>query len=104
RTRDPPALAGARGTEDGAAGALRRRGAAEPPPARRTALLVVRADRGRGALVSSVIFGVRLDELASVEQLRGVATGFLDGERAFRIFTPNPEILLHAREDPGDAW
>ena len=53
--------------------------------------------------MSSVIFGVRLDELASVEQLRGVATGFLDGDRAFRIFTPNPEILLHAREDPGYA-
>jgi N-acetylglucosaminyldiphosphoundecaprenol N-acetyl-beta-D-mannosaminyltransferase len=48
--------------------------------------------------VSSVIFGVRLDELASVEELRGVATGFLDGDRAFRIFTPNPEILLYARE------
>ena len=53
--------------------------------------------------MSSVIFGVRLDELASVEQLRGVATGFLDGDRAFRIFTPNPEILLHAREDPDYA-
>jgi N-acetylglucosaminyldiphosphoundecaprenol N-acetyl-beta-D-mannosaminyltransferase len=53
--------------------------------------------------VSSVIFGVRLDELASVEQLRGVATGFLDGDRAFRIFTPNPEILLRAREDTGYA-
>ncbi len=53
--------------------------------------------------MSSVIFGVRLDELASVEQLRGVATGFLDGDRAFRIFTPNPEILLHAREDTGYA-
>jgi N-acetylglucosaminyldiphosphoundecaprenol N-acetyl-beta-D-mannosaminyltransferase len=49
--------------------------------------------------MSSVIFGVRLDELASVEQVRGVATGFLDGDRAFRIFTPNPEILLFARED-----
>ena len=53
--------------------------------------------------MSSVIFGVRLDELGSVEQLRGVATGFLDGDRAFRIFTPNPEILLHAREDSGYA-
>jgi len=53
--------------------------------------------------VTSVIFGVRLDELASVEQLRGVATGFLDGDRAFRIFTPNSEILLHARRDPGYA-
>ena len=49
--------------------------------------------------MSAVIFGVRLDELASVEQVRGVATGFLDGDRAFRIFTPNPEILLFARED-----
>lgn len=53
--------------------------------------------------MSSVIFGVRLDELASVEQLRGVATGFLDGDRAFRIFTPNPEILLYAREDSSYA-
>jgi N-acetylglucosaminyldiphosphoundecaprenol N-acetyl-beta-D-mannosaminyltransferase len=53
--------------------------------------------------VTSVIFGVRLDELASVEQLRGVATGFLDGDRAFRIFTPNPEILLRARSDPAYA-
>jgi N-acetylglucosaminyldiphosphoundecaprenol N-acetyl-beta-D-mannosaminyltransferase len=53
--------------------------------------------------VSSVIFGVRLDELASAEQVRGVTTGFLDGDRAFRIFTPNPEILLHARRDPSYA-
>ena len=64
---------------------------------------MVHAERGRQALVSSVIFGVRLDELASVEQLRGIATGFLDGDRTFRIFTPNPEILLHAREDTGYA-
>jgi len=35
--------------------------------------------------VNSVIFGVRLDELTSVDQLRGVATGFLEGDRAFRI-------------------
>jgi len=53
--------------------------------------------------VTSVIFGVRLDELASVDQLRGIAIGFLDGDRVFRIFTPNPEILLHAREDPAYA-
>ena len=53
--------------------------------------------------MTSVIFGVRLDELASVEQLRSVATGFLDGDHTFRIFTPNPEILLHAREDAGYA-
>ena len=53
--------------------------------------------------MTSVIFGVRLNELRSVDQLRGVATGFLDGDRVFRIFTPNPEILLHAREDPAYA-
>jgi UDP-N-acetyl-D-mannosaminuronic acid transferase (WecB/TagA/CpsF family) len=54
-------------------------------------------------MVNSVIFGVPLDDLASVDQLRGVATGFLEGDRAFRIFTPNPEILLQAREDPAYA-
>ena len=53
--------------------------------------------------MTSVIFGVRLNELRSVDQLRGVAIGFLDGDRVFRIFTPNPEILLHAREDPAYA-
>jgi N-acetylglucosaminyldiphosphoundecaprenol N-acetyl-beta-D-mannosaminyltransferase len=53
--------------------------------------------------VTSVIFGVRLDELRSIDQLRGIAIGFLDGDRVFRIFTPNPEILLHAREDPAYA-
>src|SRR5918994_8004855 len=103
RTRDPPTLAGARGAEGRAAAALRRRGAAEPAPPRRAGVLVVHADRGPGGLMTSVIFGVRLDELASVENLRGIATGFLEGDRAFRIFTPNPEILLHAREDPAYA-
>ena len=53
--------------------------------------------------MTSIIFGVRLDDLASVEQLRGAATGFLDGARAYRIFTPNPEILLRARDDAGYA-
>ena len=53
--------------------------------------------------MTSIIFGVRLDELASVEQLRSVATGFLEGARAYRIFTPNPEILLHARREPAYA-
>jgi N-acetylglucosaminyldiphosphoundecaprenol N-acetyl-beta-D-mannosaminyltransferase len=53
--------------------------------------------------VTSVIFGVRLDELASLEQLRGVAAGFLEGDRTHRIFTPNPEILLRARGDPAYA-
>src|SRR4029434_209710 len=103
RTRDPPTLAGARGHQDRAAGALRRRIAAEAPASRRAALLVVHASRGRGAIVTSVIFGVRLNELKSVDQLRGVAIGFLDGDRDFRISTPTPEILLHAREDPAYA-
>jgi N-acetylglucosaminyldiphosphoundecaprenol N-acetyl-beta-D-mannosaminyltransferase len=53
--------------------------------------------------VTSIIFGVRLDELASVEQFRDAATGFLDGARAYRIFTPNPEILLRARDDAAYA-
>ena len=59
---------------------LRERYDAEAPPnPRRWAEQLyawLHPDRGRGALVSSVIFGVRLDELASVEQLRGVATGY----------------------------
>jgi N-acetylglucosaminyldiphosphoundecaprenol N-acetyl-beta-D-mannosaminyltransferase len=50
--------------------------------------------------VSSLIFGVRLDELDTVNQLRGVAGRFLNGDRTHRIFTPNPEILLRARSDP----
>ena len=49
--------------------------------------------------MASLIFGVRLDELETVDQLRSVTTGFLDGDRTFRIFTPNPEILLRARSD-----
>src|SRR4029450_5505381 len=63
----------------------------------------VRPTPGRGAIVTSVIFGVRLDELRSTDQPPGIAIGFLDGDRVFRIFTPNPEILLHAREDPAYA-
>jgi N-acetylglucosaminyldiphosphoundecaprenol N-acetyl-beta-D-mannosaminyltransferase len=35
--------------------------------------------------------------------LRQVCTDFLKGERTFRIFTPNPEILLRARADRGYA-
>ena len=53
--------------------------------------------------MASLIFGVRLDELETVDQLREVTTGFLDGDRTFRIFTPNPEILLRARSDPAYA-
>jgi N-acetylglucosaminyldiphosphoundecaprenol N-acetyl-beta-D-mannosaminyltransferase len=53
--------------------------------------------------MSSLIFGVRLDELETVEQLRSVAGRFLNGDRTHLIFTPNPEILLRARSDPGYA-
>ena len=53
--------------------------------------------------MASLIFGVRLDELETVDQLRSVTIGFLDGDRAFRIFTPNPEILLRARSDAAYA-
>jgi N-acetylglucosaminyldiphosphoundecaprenol N-acetyl-beta-D-mannosaminyltransferase len=51
----------------------------------------------------SPIFGVRVDELETVDELRALTTGFLDGDRAFRIFTPNPEILLRARSDAAYA-
>ncbi|HEY7400640.1 MAG TPA: hypothetical protein VH989_07065, partial [Actinomycetota bacterium] len=52
---------------------------------------------------TATIFGVRLHELPSWERLRQACEGFLDGDHTFRIFTPNPEILLLAREDPGFA-
>jgi N-acetylglucosaminyldiphosphoundecaprenol N-acetyl-beta-D-mannosaminyltransferase len=48
----------------------------------------------------SRIFGVRLDHIASEAKLRDILLRSLDGDRAIRIFTPNPEILLHARADP----
>jgi N-acetylglucosaminyldiphosphoundecaprenol N-acetyl-beta-D-mannosaminyltransferase len=53
--------------------------------------------------VTSWILGVRLDDVPSEQRLREICEGFLDGERTTRIFTPNPEILLRAREDPGYA-
>ena len=53
--------------------------------------------------MASLIFGVRLDELETIDELRSVTTGFLDGDRTFRIFTPNPEILLGARSDASYA-
>jgi N-acetylglucosaminyldiphosphoundecaprenol N-acetyl-beta-D-mannosaminyltransferase len=48
----------------------------------------------------SRIFGVRLDHIASDTRLRDLCLHWLDGDRTIRIFTPNPEILLHARADP----
>lgn len=45
------------------------------------------------------IFGVRLDEVASADELRMICGRLLDGSRTARVFTPNPEILLLARSD-----
>jgi N-acetylglucosaminyldiphosphoundecaprenol N-acetyl-beta-D-mannosaminyltransferase len=53
--------------------------------------------------VTFCIFGVRLDEVDSVRDLRGICGEFLDGSRPARVFTPNPEILLIARSDPDYA-
>lgn len=53
--------------------------------------------------VTSRILGVRLDHVPSEGRLRKVCEGFLDGDRTIRIFTPNPEILLRAGDDPGYA-
>jgi N-acetylglucosaminyldiphosphoundecaprenol N-acetyl-beta-D-mannosaminyltransferase len=49
--------------------------------------------------VARRIFGVRIDELPSQERLREACEGFLAGDRTSLVFTPNPEILLMARED-----
>jgi N-acetylglucosaminyldiphosphoundecaprenol N-acetyl-beta-D-mannosaminyltransferase len=51
----------------------------------------------------SRIFGVRLDHVTTREQLRDHCARALQGDRAVRIFTPNPEILLRARADPAYA-
>jgi N-acetylglucosaminyldiphosphoundecaprenol N-acetyl-beta-D-mannosaminyltransferase len=48
----------------------------------------------------SQIFGVRLHHLDSERQLRELCARYLRGDRTVRIFTPNPEILLRARDDP----
>jgi N-acetylglucosaminyldiphosphoundecaprenol N-acetyl-beta-D-mannosaminyltransferase len=49
------------------------------------------------------IFGVELHDVRIDADLRARLCGFLDGDRAAQIFTPNPEILLRARRDPGYA-
>lgn len=51
----------------------------------------------------SRIFGVRLHHVASERSLRERCVHYLQGDRTIRIFTPNPEILLRAREDPDYA-
>jgi N-acetylglucosaminyldiphosphoundecaprenol N-acetyl-beta-D-mannosaminyltransferase len=45
------------------------------------------------------IFGVHVHDVPSADRVREVCGAFLAGERTFRVFTPNPEILLRARED-----
>lgn len=51
----------------------------------------------------SSIFGVELHEVGSEAEVRERLRAFLEGDRAARVFTPNPEILLRARRDPGYA-
>ena len=51
----------------------------------------------------SRIFGIRLHHVASEIQLRELCARFIEGQRTVRIFTPNPEILLRARDDPSYA-
>jgi len=59
--------------------------------------------RRAGLSVMSQIFGVRLHHLDSERQLRELCDRFLRADRTVRIFTPNPEILLRARDDPAYA-
>jgi N-acetylglucosaminyldiphosphoundecaprenol N-acetyl-beta-D-mannosaminyltransferase len=53
--------------------------------------------------MTSAIFGVELDDLATERLLVRELERFLDEERPRRVFTPNPEILLLARRDPSYA-
>lgn len=53
--------------------------------------------------MGSTIFGVRLDHISSREELRARCQALLEGDRTGTIFTPNPEILLRAKRDPGYA-
>lgn len=50
-----------------------------------------------------VIFGIRLHERRSSNDVRRTLGAFLDGASTRRVFTPNPEILLYAREHPDFA-
>jgi len=49
------------------------------------------------------IFGVRLHERTSTSDVRRTLGAFLDGGTTRRVFTPNPEILLYARDHPDFA-
>ena len=52
------------------------------------------------ASLAPTIFGVRLHQLSSAENVRAACRGFLDDAGTHCIFTPNPEILLYARNHP----
>jgi N-acetylglucosaminyldiphosphoundecaprenol N-acetyl-beta-D-mannosaminyltransferase len=49
------------------------------------------------------ILGVRLDRFSSLECIKEVCQGFLEADRTHCIVTPNPEILLYARDHPDYA-
>jgi N-acetylglucosaminyldiphosphoundecaprenol N-acetyl-beta-D-mannosaminyltransferase len=49
---------------------------------------------------ASAIFGVRLHERKTLQDVRRTLGVFLDGGVTRRVFTPNPEILLYARDHP----
>ena len=53
--------------------------------------------------IDTPIFGVGLDEVPAFAALRSVCEGFLDQEKTRSIYTPNPEILLYARDHPDYA-
>lgn len=53
--------------------------------------------------MSASIFNVRLDCISSRKELEARCESFLASDRTSSIFTPNPEILLRARRDPGYA-
>jgi N-acetylglucosaminyldiphosphoundecaprenol N-acetyl-beta-D-mannosaminyltransferase len=53
--------------------------------------------------MSPSIFGVRLDRISTPQELEDRCQRFLAGDRTRSIFTPNPEILVQARSDPGYA-
>lgn len=46
------------------------------------------------------ILGVKVDRVTE-EQALQKAIGFLKGDKVSKIYTPNPEIIMTAKEDPG---
>lgn len=47
------------------------------------------------------LFSVRLDDIASAQEMTRLLRGYIEGKATRVIFTPNPEILLRARSDRG---